>query len=501
MKFKAVLAAVLSALGVSGFEKQGNKSQLTEEQKKTLQDKYGEKFVAQFVKDLEAYESDGTDASGEDVLQLRESLNAMEAQLEAERQRNENLTTLIDTLSDEVAADPIVTKPTGGASTTTLFSPNMKLAHNSLIQEAFDSGNLTLLADATIDSSALRQEFGSYVSSQKRDILTRLFGKLQCTEFMTTKMTDKTEWQAIESHITDLIQKFTPYYTPSGRVKFTPIVIKNRKHKINVPVKPAEIMTDVVAYLYDEGLKPKDMPIIKYIIDVLLQPKVEEERDEMLGTGVYNESANADKSDYEAGDVGGSMDGFVTILKKLHADADRKIVRLLTVNGESVELTVDNIYDQFNKIYQQIPKKYRTKKLPIHIDPDLLNLYDLAREAKFPNLSNENEGKRRLIHTNFEFKPLDTMTGTGCVLITPKENFIHLLSANRGSSKLFLQDENYDVKLFAEWWEACGFAIEELIFAYVPPVAASGSGSGSASGSGSGSASGSGSGSGSETGA
>ena len=71
------------------------------------------------------------------------------------------------------------------------------------------------------------------------------------------------------------------------------------------------------------------------------------------------------------------------------------------------------------------------------------------------------------------------MIGTGCFFITPKENFIHLLSKNRGTTKIWLQAENYDVKVFAEWWESVGFAIAELLFGYVPPVAESGSGTGS----------------------
>ena len=134
-----------------------------------------------------------------------------------------------------------------------------------------------------------------------------------------------------------------------------------------------------------------------------------------------------------------------------------------------VNLTRQNIYDQFDNIYQQIPKKYRTKKLPIFIDPDLLNLYELARDDKFPNSKNEDDNKKRLQHTNVTCVPLDGMTGTGLFFITPKENFIHLLSKNKGLSKIWIQAENYDVKIFAEWWEAVGFAIAELIFAYVPP--------------------------------
>ncbi|MFR5736826.1 MAG: hypothetical protein ACLUER_14150 [Odoribacter splanchnicus] len=93
----------------------------------------------------------------------------------------------------------------------------------------------------------------------------------------------------------------------------------------------------------------------------------------------------------------------------------------------------------------------------------------MARDDKFPNSKNEDENKKRLQHTNFTFVPLDGMTGTGLFFITPKENFIHLLSKNKGLSKIWIQAENYDVKIFAEWWEAVGFAIAELIFAYVPP--------------------------------
>ena len=62
------------------------------------------------------------------------------------------------------------------------------------------------------------------------------------------------------------------------------------------------------------------------------------------------------------------------------------------------------------------------------------------------------------------------MIGSKMFFITPKENFIHLLSKNKGANKIWLQAENYDVKVFAEWWEAVGFLIAEAVFAYVPPV-------------------------------
>lgn len=472
--FKQVLAVVLSVLGISALEKKDGKSTLTDQQRTTLTGKYGDKFVEQFLKDLAAFEDSGGEASGKEIEGIQAQLDEkqkdydrMKADYEKFKkeaaEKEKNLNAMIGKLSDEPEPD-LKTERKEAANPKPEFKLDMNMLHNKVLDNAVNGDGLMALAGNTIETDDLKTEFGKYVSDRRYEIITLLFGKLQCTQYMTTKMTDKTEWQAMQSVITDLIQKYTPYWTPSGKVTFTPIVIKNRKHKINYPLKPAEIMEDVIAYLYDEGLQPKDMPIVKYCINVLLRPKVEEERDEQLAIGVYDETKNTNKNDGDSGDLHGSLDGYITILKQLHEDEKYNIVRLLP----KVSLNRQNIYDHFDSIYQQIPKKYRNKKLPIFIDPDLLNLYELARDDKFPNSKNEDENKKRLQHTNFTFVPLDGMTGTGLFFITPKENFIHLLSKNRGLSKIWIQAENYDVKIFAEWWEAVGFAIAELIFAYVP---------------------------------
>ena len=419
--FKQVLAVVLSVLGISALEKKDGKSTLTEEQRTTLTGKYGDKFVEQFLKDLAAFEENGQEISGKEIEDIQAQLNEkqkdydrMKADFEKYKResaaREENLNALINKLSEDPETD-LKAEKTETAQMKPTFKLDMNMLHNKVLDNAVNGDGLMALAGNTIETEDLKTEFGKYVSDRRYEIITLLFGKLQCTQYMTTKMTDKTEWQAVQSVISDLIQKFTPYWTPSGKVKFTPIVIKNRKHKINYPLKPAEIMEDVIAYLYDEGLQPKDMPIVKYCIEVLLKPKVEEERDEQLAVGVFDESKNKNKNDGDDGDLHGSLDGYITILKQLH-DKEQNIIRLLP----GVNLTRQNIYDQFDNIYQQIPKKYRTKKLPIFIDPDLLNLYELARDDKFPNSKNEDENKKRLQHTNFTFVPLDGMTGTGAFL-------------------------------------------------------------------------------------
>ncbi|MGL5682573.1 MAG: hypothetical protein ACRDDZ_05885 [Marinifilaceae bacterium] len=468
--FKKVLAAVTAVLGVESLPKKDGVYQLSTEQLATLTGKYGATFVEQFKKELAEVKADDVK---EDVAETKAALVKLQAEYDAFKssaeEKEKNLNALVETLSADAEDD---LKAAASGSNIPAKEPAFKLAshflHNKVIENSFSGdGTMKYLAE-TITTTELRAEFGQYVKQMDRNIITMLTGQLTCTKHMRTIMADETEWRASKAIISDLIQKFTPVWTPSGKTTFTPIVIKNRKHKVNLAITPAEIMTDVIGYLYDEGLQPKDMPIVKYIINVMMQPKIQEERESLLAVGVYDENKNKDKTAGQEGDVGGTMDGYVTILRELHAKTDTHITKLL----EGVTLTDENIYEKFGDLYLQVPKNYRTKKLPIHIDPDLLYKYKRARNNKFLESKTEGENVMTLPYTNFFFVPMDGMIGTGCMFLTPKENFIRLVSKNKGSSKIFIQEQDYDVKVFAEWWEAPGFAVEELLFGYVPPVVA-----------------------------
>lgn len=89
------------------------------------------------------------------------------------------------------------------------FKLNMDFLHNKVLENFVNGDGLMVNAADTIETDELREEFGKYVANVKYDIITLLFGKLQATQYMTTKMTEKTVWRAIQSHISDLMQKFT----------------------------------------------------------------------------------------------------------------------------------------------------------------------------------------------------------------------------------------------------------------------------------------------------
>ena len=63
MFFGKVMSAVLAFLGISAFAKdKAGKSFLSPSQEEMLKDKYGEKFLESFKRDLQEFEKDGAAA-------------------------------------------------------------------------------------------------------------------------------------------------------------------------------------------------------------------------------------------------------------------------------------------------------------------------------------------------------------------------------------------------------------------------------------------------------
>ena len=475
--FGKVMSVVLAFLGISAFAKDKNgKSVLLSVQEEQLKQKYGEKFVESFKKDLEEFEKDGaaaeTAVTSEVQAQLegeRESnaklVERIKALQEAEKQLKADIDArdkTIERLSKEPAADAGVPVTVDNKGTAKKFKPDMSLAHNQWIDAAFKGAAYS--GNTTIDTTELQKEFGKYVSSERLQILKDLLGTTVSIRYMSTIMTDKTEVRAQQAAIDSVLQQFVPYWTPKSKSTFTPLTIKNYKCKINVPIKPSDIMEDILGYLYDENLDPQDMPIVRYILYQLIFPKLDEEREQALAVGVYKENTVSQDGGTASAALD-CMDGYVTQLKALKTAENDKVTWLL--DGET--LSNDTLLDQIDKAVDQVKPLYRSKTMFVHADPDLVIRYSRAYRKKYPWLKNQDGEKVKIDFTNFTFAPLEGMRGTGVFFITPKENFKHLMSKDPQRTQIRMETNHYNVDIMAEWWEATGFWLAEAIFAYIPP--------------------------------
>lgn len=478
--FGQVMSVVLSVLGISAFAKdKEGKSVLLSTQEEQLKNKYGDKFLEEFKKDLAEFEKSGKaaeeaitdevkaqleadrDKNAKDLKEARERIKALEekeTKFEASIQEKD---AQIAKLSKDATPDG-GEHVNGGADMTKKFKPDMTLAHNMYLNASFKGAAYS--GDTTIDTTELKKEFGKYVSSEKIEIIKGLLGTTESTKYMSTVMTDKVEIRAQQAAIDSVLQQFVPKWTPKGKSKFTPLTIRNYKCKINVPITPSDIMEDIIGYLYDENLKPEDMPVVRYILNQLIFPKLNEEREIALAIGEFKETTATQDGD-PATDANEVMDGYVTQLRKYKKTPDIPITWLL----DGIKLDDATLVQQVEKAVDEVSPLYKKKTMFIHADPDLIVRYGKAYRKLYPWLKNEDGEKVKVDFSRFSFVPLEGMRGTGVFFITPKENFKHLLSKDPQSTKVYMQGENYDVKIFAEWWESVGFWLAEAIFAYLPP--------------------------------
>lgn len=474
-EFKMVAGWVMSVLGIQNFAKDDDgKLFLTDDQKGKLTEKFGEKFVEGFMKDLGNMTVEGEEVNL--TLSAEEKL-----ELEAGRIELAQLKKRVDTLQEErktfqATIEKLEKEPAKAEGNKVQLgkvkkhAADLSIGYNKWLADYVDGKVQAGYSwDDTVDTSDLKTEFGKYVNSEKLEILRSLTAPTESTKYMTTIITDKTEVRATHAIIETVLQQFVPQWTPSGKSTFTPLTIKNFKLKINVPIQPSDIMEDVIGYLYDEQASTlQSMPIVRYILYQLIFPKLNEEREMALALGRFVESEADGNGEYSATDAMESMDGYLTQLVDLYNDADTDITWLQS----GVSITSDNILSVIDAAVDQVSPLYKRKNLTVHADPDLITMYQRAYREKYKVTKNEDGEVTRIDFTKFTFAPLEGMRGSKCFFITPKENFKHLLSKDPNATKLRFQEQDYVVKIFGEFWEGTGFWLKEAIFAYISPEAA-----------------------------
>lgn len=495
MNFKEVVASVLMYFGISAFSKnEEGKSQLTDEQKKQLTDKFGAKFVESFTAELAKAESNGETFDEVVTAEMRLKLEAQKAEMDrlkaqAQQLRDEKaaLEATIAKLEKEPGADGGKKVPVNTLEAKLKEAGvNLSLKHNRFLADYLQgkvSGAYS--GDSTIDTQELKTEFGKYVDSNRLEILKGLFGKTESTECMSTIITDKTEVRANQaSVIGTVLQQFVPAWTPSGAAKFTPLTIKNYKCKLNVPIIPSDIMEDIIGYMYDEQASTlQSMPVVRYILNQLIFPKLDEEREQALATGRFVENVADGNGAFSASTPLESMTGYLTqLVDKYNYDADdshtkksgirwlQKGVEIVTTgSSKNVRVTIDAAVKEVADLYPL----YAKKAMKVHIDPVLADAYRREYLEEYKWLKNQDgTHKNDIDFSNFTFAELEGLRGTGCFFITPKENFKHLMSHNPQNVTLRFQEQDYMVKIFGEWWEGTGFWMAEALFVYIAPAAA-----------------------------
>lgn len=484
---KKWMSVFLAFLGVKEFGKTDGKPSLTDEQRKDLEITFGKEVVSKFENYLTQGDEAGSDEDVTSALiqgittQQKAREAAMQAKIDEVIKKNGGLEATVKVLMDKDEEEPVPamdqTIPRK-ADIKPVLKVDMRRPHYAKIGEFLKTGvNSAAYNTTTIDVADLREEFGTYLTQQRNlDIVHQILVGFSTAKYMTTVLAT-TEWRATQALITSVVQQFTPEWTPLGKSKFKPLVIKNRRHKINFPIKPLEVLDSYLFYLYDEGLAPDQMPITKYITERMLKPQILKDLElRMSAKGKYVEKPWGDVSPNDAGTPPeDAVDGYETILvdgKALKGTADDTHINYFnqTINWKTA--TDQQVLDFINAFVDWINPQYQMEMMPVFCSLDVYKRYKRAYKKIWgagSGTENTQFGADVIDYSMNVLVPLVGMYKSPILFSTPKENFVKLRHKNEVPNIINdVQKADYVVKLFGEFWFAVGFAIGEGVFAFVP---------------------------------
>ena len=449
---------------------ESGKVEISEEEADKISATYGEGFLSK-LRDIDFTEA--SEAEAGDLFQ--EAVRFKAAEMTAEQ------AAVIAQLRADIEELSRLPEPTpeprpaghGSAPSGTASPGDMTARHNRIAARALASDNpmatVALAADtASIDVGDLNAEFGKVMPPRVRlDIFNRNIYLGIPDASLFTREQSNTDYKAAASLMTEVSQAFTAAWTPKGGAKFTPIVIPYRRHKINVNIKPAEVINSWLTYLYEQGKTPAEQPITRYIAEALILPKVQDDVTRvMLGKGKYVEPSATAKDGDEGTSAAASMDGIETILVEDKAGETRKFNHFAQAK-DPFTLTGQNLLDYVAAFAKAVGKYFVNKPL-IYCSEEFLEHYQAQDFAVNGKYTGQNVGNR-VRFSGFSFQPMKCMYGSPILFCTPKSNLTMLVDYASASNCINdFQKFNYDVHVFGEYSMSVGFKIAEAVYAAVP---------------------------------
>src|SRR5690606_31181344 len=381
-------------------------------------------------------------------------------------QQKKTISTLMD--SPEDAPEPDSNDFEGRSDVPKVMNVSRKISHYAAAFGYLLTGVMPTSQASTMDVSDLRREFGTYLSQNQNNLTIhrQIFsGFPSASEFRSVPAV--TEYRAAQAQINSVVQKFKPKWTPKGNTKFTPITVKNYRHKINVTIIPADVLDSYLFHLYDESLSPVQMPITKYIWEQLIYPKILDDIElRMIFKGKYVENDSPD----EATNPEDSMNGVITLLieEKLSGATrvkffDQEIDWVTATDAEVVKF-INDYSDFVDEDDLGIKKIYASKFVK--------KRYQRAYEALYGSNHKVVGGLNKEAEVDFvemEIVDLKGMKNVPVIFATVPGNMIKLRHKNEVPMIINkVLETHYGVDLVGEFWLGAGFEIAEFTYAYVP---------------------------------
>lgn len=257
-------------------------------------------------------------------------------------------------------------------------------------------------------------------------------------------------YQVLNSIMTHVVQGFKPEWKALGEFHVRDKELKNYHQKINFSFVPAAVLGTFIADWYEEDKKPTDKEIAKRIFDWLFT-QITDDVALLSMIGEYDKN-------YAHGQFGFSIDGFNTLIAKLLENTENPCFKV-----PLAPITSGNVIEQFMKFERGLPKIFKSKIKEIHCSENVAELYAVAYFNEYGHYPTFGEDK--LLKTPLKKRLIvghDDMDDS-VMFATLDGNMLDLRDINNPATITDVQTQDYEVKVFGEFWKGWDFLINEAV--------------------------------------
>ncbi|GIM62004.1 hypothetical protein CAPN008_20540 [Capnocytophaga canis] len=306
---------------------------------------------------------------------------------------------------------------------------------------------------ANINIEQIKNEIVRYGQKSAFDLEAAILSdKILLNQFAKPLSKVKGEYHIPYVLMGNVVQAFSDKWTAQGKVEFGKKLMKNYHMKVNFPINPYEIYGSWEEDLYHEDKKPNEMPISKYIVD-LLAKKIISDLDEVSITGEYDHSQIGNASpDYTK-----TIDGLNKVVDRAVADNDNPV---FTIPVDSS--LAGNIVDRVTKFEKGLPDKGKVSTIFMSLEE--FNDYVEARETPANQYINFNDPQRGKTKYGRDLVGVPGLK-KGRLIAWFDGNLFRLYDRKDNPARIDdVQVQDYQVKIFSQWHLGYDFAVNEYLF-------------------------------------
>lgn len=309
-----------------------------------------------------------------------------------------------------------------------------------------------------IDVSAVASELGEYMRVYTAQIWRKVYQQLEFEKYMRKIGNQRGKFSSLQSSATDVLQAFQPGFTAKGKTTFTAYVNEVYRTKVDYLLDDIdEIYAGYLGFMGDENRNRADWPLVKYIVEEHIIPKIAEELDIASARGVYVAPTT--------GTPGNSINICNGILTLITNEIAATNLTAITTGAITVSDALDK-FETFVEDIEDLDPSVLTKKAKIFCSKTMERYYKHDYRANFGQYNDPmSKNRTKLDNYDVEIVGLRAFGNSNRLLLAPEGNLLVGYDKIYVPNSFKVEEARREVAIMTDFHRGYGFGTLDQVFA------------------------------------